>query len=75
MSELNDYIARSAAALSAIAERDLSMPMTGDTGGKLAPLADLLLNVPSTHTPIIQQGHLVLYHHLCEVVEARLSDV
>jgi len=49
--------------------------MTGDTGGKLAPLADILLNVPSTHTPIIQQGHLVLYHHLCEVVEARLSDV
>jgi D-sedoheptulose 7-phosphate isomerase len=48
--------------------------MTGDTGGKLAPLADLLLNVPSTQTPIIQQGHLVLYHHLCEVVEARLSD-
>ena len=48
--------------------------MTGDTGGKLAPLADILLNVPSTSTPIIQQGHLCLYHHLCEVVEARLSD-
>ena len=48
--------------------------MTGNTGGKLAPLADILLNVPSTHTPIIQQGHLVLYHHLCEVVEARLAD-
>ena len=48
--------------------------MTGDTGGKLAPLADILLNVPSTHTPVIQQGHLVLYHHLCEVVEARLAD-
>lgn len=46
--------------------------MTGDTGGKLAPLADILLNVPSTSTPIIQQGHLCLYHHLCEVVEARL---
>lgn len=48
--------------------------MTGDTGGKLAPLADILLNVPSAHTPVIQQGHLVLYHHLCEVVEARLAD-
>lgn len=46
--------------------------MTGDTGGRLAPLADILLNVPSTSTPIIQQGHLCLYHHLCEVVEARL---
>lgn len=48
--------------------------MTGDTGGKLAPLCDILLNVPSTHTPLIQQGHLCLYHHLCEVVEARLSN-
>lgn len=47
--------------------------MTGDTGGKLAPLSDILLNVPSTSTPIIQQGHVCLYHHLCEVVEARLS--
>lgn len=48
--------------------------MTGETGGKLAPLADILLNVPSASTPIIQQGHLCLYHHLCEVVEARLCD-
>ncbi len=48
--------------------------MTGDTGGKLAPLCDILLNVPSTSTPIIQQGHICLYHHLCEVVEARLSN-
>jgi D-sedoheptulose 7-phosphate isomerase len=48
--------------------------LTGDTGGKLKPLSDILLNVPSTSTPIIQQGHLCLYHYLCEVVEARLSN-
>lgn len=48
--------------------------LTGDTGGKLAPLCDILLNVPSTSTPIIQQGHLCLYHYLCEMVEARLSN-
>ncbi|RWP72531.1 SIS domain-containing protein [Mesorhizobium sp.] len=48
--------------------------LTGDTGGKLKPLSDILLNVPSTSTPIIQQGHLCLYHHLCEMVEARLCD-
>lgn len=47
--------------------------MTGDTGGKLAPLCDILLNVPSGETPIIQQGHLCLYHFLCEEVEARLA--
>jgi D-sedoheptulose 7-phosphate isomerase len=49
--------------------------LTGDTGGKLKPLADILLNVPSTETPIIQQGHLCLYHYLCEMVEARLSEI
>ncbi|ESW81502.1 MULTISPECIES: SIS domain-containing protein [unclassified Mesorhizobium] len=48
--------------------------LTGDTGGKLKPLSDILLNVPSTSTPIIQQGHLCLYHHLCEMVETRLCD-
>ena len=30
--------------------------MTGDTGGKVASMADILLNVPSTHTPVIQQS-------------------
>ncbi|OQM76896.1 D-sedoheptulose-7-phosphate isomerase [Manganibacter manganicus] len=54
-------------------EMDMAViAMTGDTGGRLKPLADILLNVPSAETPIIQQGHLCLYHHLCEVVEARL---
>ncbi|MER9896394.1 SIS domain-containing protein [Mesorhizobium sp. M0119] len=48
--------------------------LTGETGGKLKPLSDILLNVPSTSTPIIQQGHLCLYHHLCEMVEERLCD-
>jgi D-sedoheptulose 7-phosphate isomerase len=48
--------------------------MTGKTGGALAPLCDILLNVPSTSTPLIQQGHICLYHFLCEAVEARLGN-
>ena len=56
-------------------EMDMTVvALTGDTGGKLKPLADILLNVPSTSTPIIQQGHLCLYHHLCEMVESGLCD-
>ena len=47
---------------------------TNNTNNKHTPLTDILLNVPSTSTPIIQQGHLCLYHYLCEVVEARLSN-
>jgi len=48
--------------------------LTGETGGKLAPLSDILLNVPSSATPIIQQAHICLYHYLCEAVEARLGN-
>lgn len=48
--------------------------MTGDSGGKLAPLCDILLNVPSVETPIIQQGHICLYHYLCDAVEGALCD-
>lgn len=47
--------------------------LTGQGGGKLAPMADILLDVPSRFTPVIQQGHLCLYHYLCGAIEERLS--
>lgn len=46
--------------------------LTGEGGGKLASLSDILLDVPSRHTPYIQQIHLCLYHYICEAVEAAL---
>lgn len=48
-----------------------TIAMTGQGGGKLAALSDILLDVPSRSTPAIQQAHICLYHYLCEVVEAR----
>ena len=51
----------------------LTVAMTGEGGGRLAPLADHLLAVPSRSTPLIQQAHLCLYHYLCEAVERRLA--
>lgn len=45
---------------------------TGEGGGKLGPLAHTLLAVPSNHTPRIQEGHLALYHYLCEMVERKI---
>jgi D-sedoheptulose 7-phosphate isomerase len=50
-----------------------TVALTGETGGKLAGLSDVLLNVPSTSTPLIQQGHICLYHFLCEQIENRLA--
>ena len=50
-----------------------TVAMTGGGGGKLAPLADHLLAVPSRSTPLIQQAHLCLYHYLCGAVERALA--
>jgi len=46
--------------------------LTGEGGGKLAALSDILIDVPAQHTPYIQQIHLCLYHYICEAVEAAL---
>lgn len=45
---------------------------TGDTGGKLATLSDLLINVPSHDTPRIQEAHILIGHIICEQVEQLL---
>lgn len=50
-----------------------TIALTGQGGGKLAPLCDVLLDVPSRSTPLIQQAHICLYHFLCEQVEARCA--
>lgn len=43
--------------------------MTGESGGKLKDMADILLNVPSADTPRIQESHILLGHIICEGVE------
>jgi D-sedoheptulose 7-phosphate isomerase len=45
---------------------------TGATGGKMAALCDILLNVPSTDTPRIQEAHILIGHILCEIVEKEI---
>ncbi len=49
--------------------------MTGCRGGAMHGLCDFLLEVPSTVTPKIQEGHLVLGHILCGLVEKSLFKV
>jgi D-sedoheptulose 7-phosphate isomerase len=51
-----------------------TVALTGHGGGKLAPLSDVLIDVPSRHTPIIQQLHVCIYHYVCERVEARFAE-
>jgi D-sedoheptulose 7-phosphate isomerase len=47
--------------------------MTGEGGGRMAALCDVLLAVPSRFTPAIQQVHLVMYHCFCAGVEEALA--
>ena len=46
-----------------------TIAFTGATGGKMKDMADILINVPSTDTPRIQEGHITAGHILCEMVE------
>lgn len=43
--------------------------LAGNRGGPMRELCDYLLEVPSADTPKIQEGHLVLGHILCGLVE------
>jgi D-sedoheptulose 7-phosphate isomerase len=45
--------------------------LTGRTGGKMAPLCDYCLRIPSDVTMYIQQAHLALEHIFCMIVERK----
>jgi len=45
---------------------------TGAGGGKMAPLSNYLLAVPSSDTPRIQEVHITLGHIVCQLVEEAL---
>lgn len=46
--------------------------MTGEGGGKMGQMADVLLAVPSKDTPRIQECHIMIGHIVCEMVEKAL---
>jgi len=50
-----------------------TLALTGRGGGDCAALADVLLAVDADQTPRIQEAHAVIYHTICERVEAALS--
>ncbi len=47
--------------------------LTGRKGGRLAPLADVKIIVPSDNTARIQESHICIAHCICECVENSLS--
>jgi D-sedoheptulose 7-phosphate isomerase len=47
--------------------------LTGEGGGNVSPLPDILCAVPSPHTPVIQEVHLLLLHLLAEEIERAMD--
>jgi D-sedoheptulose 7-phosphate isomerase len=43
--------------------------LLGKNGGKIAPMVDVAIIVPSDNTPRIQECHILLYHILCEYID------
>ena len=47
----------------------ITIGFTGAYTQDLAQVCDHILSVPSNDTPMIQQIHLMAYHHICDVLE------
>lgn len=50
----------------------ITVAFTGETGGKMKDIADILIGVPSGDTPRIQEGHIMIGHIVCEAVESKM---
>jgi len=58
------------AAQTARAKQIAVIGMTGQSGGALADLCDVLISVPSDIVAQIQQMHMPIYHEICRRIEA-----
>jgi len=50
----------------------ITVGLTGKTGGEMPPLCDYCLQIPSSETPKIQEGHIALGHIICGLIEREL---
>jgi D-sedoheptulose 7-phosphate isomerase len=50
----------------------LTVALLGRDGGTIRNIVDLDLTVPSHDTPRIQEGHIMIIHILCDLIEKRL---
>ena len=50
----------------------ITVGLTGKDGGDMPPLCDYCLSVPSSETPKIQEGHIMLGHMICGLIEREM---
>ena len=49
-----------------------TLALTGNSGGRLAKIADISICVPESETYLVQELHLPVYHFLCAETERRI---
>ena len=60
-------------ALTVAKERKMvTVGFTGKESGKIDPICDHVLKIPSSDTPRVQEGHIFIGHIICEKVEHNL---
>ena len=47
---------------------------TGEKGGKMNDICDIMIKIPSTDTPRIQESHILVGHIICQLIEEELFD-
>lgn len=62
-----------AAAETARANNLVSIGVTGRTGGRLAPLVDIVVHTPSDRIEVVEDAHLIVAHSLCVAARERLA--
>jgi len=50
----------------------ITVGFTGESGGVMQPLCDYCVRVPSPETPKIQEGHILLGHIICGLIEREM---
>ncbi len=59
------------AAITARAKGLLVIGLTGESGGRMKEYCDVVITVPSSNTPEVQEFHLPVYHTICRIIEER----
>ncbi len=50
----------------------VTVGLLGRDGGRIAPMVDIPLTIPSGYTPYIQEAHVTIIHLVCDLVEQSL---
>ncbi|MBC8266992.1 MAG: D-sedoheptulose 7-phosphate isomerase [Flavobacteriales bacterium] len=50
----------------------ITIGFTGEDGGKMKGICDIIIRVPSSDTPRIQEAHILIGHIICQLIEEEL---